>query len=268
MLGRSRGSSSAHDPVFRDGGVRPKLAARGVCVTKGGVHILDDVDLEVASGSFVALIGPSGAGKSTLLQVLAGLEAPNVGIVEKDGVPLTRPGLVAYMPQNDLLLPWRSVVANVSLGLEATGTPKRAARERAFAALKRFGLEEFAHASPTALSGGMRSRVALLRTALLGRDTLLLDEPFGALDALTRRGLQEWLIEVRDELAATILLVTHDVDEALLLADRVVVLTERPARVALDLAVELERPRTMELETTGEFARLKGRLLKALGVVG
>jgi len=248
--------------------VRPKLAARGVRVTKGGVHILDGVDLEVAPGSFVALIGPSGAGKSTLLQVLAGLEAPDAGIVEKDGVPLTRPGLIAYMPQSDLLLPWRSVVANVSLGLEAVGTPKRAARERAFAALERFGLEEFAHASPTALSGGMRSRVALLRTALLGRDALLLDEPFGALDALTRRGLQEWLIGVRDELAATILLVTHDVDEALLLADRVVVLTERPARVALDLAVDLERPRTMELETTGEFARLKGRLLKALGVVG
>jgi ABC-type nitrate/sulfonate/bicarbonate transport system ATPase subunit len=248
--------------------VRPKLATRGVSITKGGVHILDRIELEVASGSFVALIGASGAGKSTLLQVLAGLEAPDAGLAEKDGSPLTRPGLVAYMPQSDLLLPWRSVVANVSLGLEATGTPKWAARERAMGALKRFGLEEFARVSPMALSGGMRSRVALLRTALLERDTLLLDEPFGALDALTRRGLQEWLIEVRDELAATILLVTHDVDEALLLADRVVVLTKRPARVALDLPVNLERPRTMKLETTGEFARLKAQLLEALGVIG
>jgi putative hydroxymethylpyrimidine transport system ATP-binding protein len=248
-------------------GVRPKLAARGVGVTKGGVRILDRVDLEVEPGTFLALIGPSGAGKSTLLNLLAGLEAPTEGVVEKDGRPLTRPGSVAYMPQSDLLLPWRSVVANVALGLEAAGTPKKVARKKALAALEHFGLEEFAKVPPAALSGGMRSRVALLRTALLGRDTLLLDEPFGALDALTRRSLQGWLLGVRDELAATIVLVTHDVDEALLLADRVVVLTKRPGRVALDLPVDLEHPRRMEIETTGEFARLKGRLLEALGVV-
>jgi ABC-type nitrate/sulfonate/bicarbonate transport system ATPase subunit len=223
-------------------GTRPKLTARDIRVEKSGILILDGIYLQVAPGSFVALIGPSGAGKSTLLQVLAGLETPEAGLVEKDGAPLARPGLVAYMPQSDLLLPWRDVVANVSLGLEATGTPKKAARQRAFAALERFGLEEFARHFPAALSGGMRSRVALLRTALLRRDVLLLDEPFGALDALTRRVLQEWLIGVRDELAATIVLVTHDVDEALLLADRVVVLTRRPARVALDLPVDLERP--------------------------
>src|SRR5215210_4864494 len=244
----------------------PKLAARGVSVTKGSVRILDGVELAVEPGTFLALIGPSGAGKSTLLGLLAGLEVPDKGTVEKDGVPLARPGLVAYMPQSDLLLPWRSVVANVSLGLEATGTSRRVARKEALAALERFELEEFARVPPAALSGGMRSRVALLRTALLGRDTLLLDEPFGALDALTRRDIQGWLLGVRDELAATIVLVTHDVDEALLLADRVVVLTHRPARVALDLPVELEHPRTMEMETTGDFVRLKGRLLEALGM--
>ena len=247
--------------------MRPKLAVRGVRVSKGGVRILDGVDLEVEPGMFLALIGPSGAGQSTLLNPLAGLEAPTEGVVEKDGSPLTRPGSVAYMPQSDLLLPWRNVVANVALGLEATGTPKKVAREKALAALEHFGLEEFARVPPAALSGGMRSRVALLRTALLGRDTLLLDEPFGALDALTRRSLQGWLLGVRDELAATIVLVTHDVDEALLLADRVVVLTKRPGRVALDLPVDLERPRTMEIETTEEFACLKGQLLEALGVV-
>ena len=249
-------------------GARPKLAARGVGVEKGGVHILDGVDLEVSAEEFVALIGPSGAGKSTLLGLLAGLEAPSEGSVEKDGAPLLRPGLVSYMPQTDLLLPWRSVVANVALGLEATGVSKKAARERAAGSLERFGLGGFGGASPWALSGGMRSRVALLRTALLGRDVLLLDEPFGALDALTRRGLQEWLLGVRDELAATIVLVTHDVDEALLLADRVVVLSERPASVALDLAVDLERPRTMDQETTRVFAGLKAKLFGALGVLG
>ena len=244
----------------------PKLAAREVSVTKGSIRILDRVDLAVESGTFLALIGPSGAGKSTLLGLLAGLETPDEGVVEKDGALLTRPGLVAYMPQSDLLLPWRSVAANVSLGLEATGTPRRAARKKALVALERFGLEEFAGVSPAALSGGMRSRVALLRTALLGRDTLLLDEPFGALDALTRRDLQCWLLGVRDELAATIVLVTHDVDEALLLADRVVVLSHRPAHITLDLPLDLEHPRTMEMETTGEFAQLKRRLLEALGV--
>jgi putative hydroxymethylpyrimidine transport system ATP-binding protein len=244
----------------------PKLVAREVSVTKGSVRILDRVDLAVEPGTFLALIGPSGAGKSTLLGLLAGLEAPDEGVIEKDGTPLARPGFVSYMPQSDLLLPWRTVVANVSLGLEATGTPRRVARKRALAALERFGLEEFADVSSAALSGGMRSRVALLRTALLGRDTLLLDEPFGALDALTRRDLQGWLLGVRDELAATIVLVTHDVDEALLLADRAVVLSQRPAHVALDLPVEIERPRTMEIETTEEFARLKALLLEALGV--
>jgi ABC-type nitrate/sulfonate/bicarbonate transport system ATPase subunit len=254
--------------VSRDAAARPKLAARGVQASKGGVRILDGLDLAVEGGTFVAVIGPSGAGKSTLLSLLAGLEAPDEGAVEKDGAPLSRPGSVAYMPQSDLLLPWRNVAANVSLGLEATGVPKKKARGRAREALERFGLGEFADRPPWALSGGMRSRVALLRTALLERDVLLLDEPFGALDALTRRHLQEWLLGMRGEFAATVVLVTHDVDEALLLADRVVVLTERPARVALDLDVRLERPRAMAVETTTEFARLKGRLLRALGVAG
>jgi putative hydroxymethylpyrimidine transport system ATP-binding protein len=264
--GRHAGGLTGHAKGAPGANVGPKLAARGVTVTKGSVRILDELDLVIEPGTFVALIGPSGAGKSTLLGLLAGLDTPDEGVVEKDGVPLLRPGFVAYMPQSDLLLPWRSVAGNVSLGLEATGAPRRGARKEALAALERFGLEEFARVPPSALSGGMRSRVALLRTALLGRDTLLLDEPFGALDALTRCDLQGWLLDVRDELAATIVLVTYDIDEALLLADRIVVLSRRPARVALDLLVDLERHRTMEVEMTEGFARLKGRLLEALGV--
>jgi putative hydroxymethylpyrimidine transport system ATP-binding protein len=263
---RHAGNLTGHTKGAPRANAEPKLAARKVTVTKGSVRVLGGLDLVIEPGTFVALIGLSGAGKSTLLGLLAGLESPDEGIIEKDGAALAHPGSVAYMPQSDLLLPWRSVVANVSLGLEATGVPRRAARKEALAALERFGLEEFARVPPAALSGGMRSRVALLRTALLGRDTLLLDEPFGALDALTRRDLQGWLLGVRDELAATIVLVTHDVDEALLLADRVIVLSRRPARVALDLPVDLERPRTMEMETTERFAKLKGHLLEALGV--
>ena len=234
-------------------------------MTKGSVRILDGVDLVVEPGTFVALIGPSGAGKSTLLGLLAGLETPDEGIVEKDGASLVRPGFVAYMPQSDLLLPWRSVVANVSLGLEATGAPKRAARKEALAALERFGLEEFARVSPAALSGGMRSRVALLRTALLGRDTLLLDEPFGALDALTRRDLQGWLLGVRDELAATIVLVTHDVDEALLLADRVIVMTARPGRLSAEVDVPFGAERSSDaLLGRADYAELRRQLREML----
>ncbi|AHY47719.1 ABC-type nitrate/sulfonate/bicarbonate transport system ATPase component [Rubrobacter radiotolerans] len=256
----------------RHGAAKPgrasKLVASGVRVSRGGVEILAGVDLAVESGEFVALIGPSGAGKSTLLGVLSGLDAPDAGTVEKDGEPLARPDLISYMPQSDGLLPWRSVLANAALGLEATGVPRRQARTAALEALKRFGLADFAGVSPTALSGGMRSRVALLRTALLGRDVLLLDEPFGALDALTRRDLRTWLLEVREELAATIVLVTHDVDEALLLADRVVVLSRRPARVAAEVRVPFESPRSGGIETTAEFARLKGRLISLLGGEG
>lgn len=242
----------------------PKLAASGVSVAKGGVHILGGIDLSVESGEFVSVIGPSGCGKSTLLGLLAGLERPDAGVIEKDGEQLTRPESVSFMPQSDLLLPWRTVLANVALGLEAAGEKRKVARDGAMDALRKFGLDDFAYVSPGALSGGMRSRVALLRTALLGRDVLLLDEPFGALDAITRRDLRSWLLDVRDEISATVVLVTHDVDEALLLSDRVVVLSQRPARITADIAVPFARPRTKEVEDTPEFIRLKSRLVAML----
>jgi ABC-type nitrate/sulfonate/bicarbonate transport system ATPase subunit len=168
------------------------------------------------------------------------------------------------MQQRDLLMPWRSVLDNTILGLELGGVGRDAARARARQELERFGLTGFEDAWPAALSGGMRQRAALLRTFLAGRDALLLDEPFGALDALTRAEMQRWLLEVWGADRKTILLVTHDVDEAILLSDRVYVMSPRPGRVALEVTVELPRPRVADLAMTPEFAALKQRLLVPL----
>jgi ABC-type nitrate/sulfonate/bicarbonate transport system ATPase subunit len=170
------------------------------------------------------------------------------------------------MPQRDLLLPWRTVLENVIVPLEIRGVPLAEARERARALLPRFGLGEFANAHPAALSGGLRQRAALLRTLLTDHDLLLLDEPFGALDALTRRELQDWLLELWAEFRQTVLFITHDVEEALYLGDRVIVLTQRPAQVAATFNVELPRPRKRGLITWPDFGLQEAELLQALGV--
>jgi ABC-type nitrate/sulfonate/bicarbonate transport system ATPase subunit len=233
----------------------------------GGSEVvaLDAVDLEVGAGEFVSIVGPSGCGKSTLLDLLAGLLEPTRGRILLDGkVPGELLGQLGYMQQRDLLMPWRSVLDNTILGLELGGVGRDAARARARQELERFGLTGFEDAWPAALSGGMRQRAALLRTFLAGRDALLLDEPFGALDALTRAEMQRWLLEVWGADRKTILLVTHDVDEAILLSDRVYVMSPRPGRVALEVTVELPRPRVADLAMTPEFAALKQRLLVPL----
>ena len=229
------------------------------------VEALAGADLEAARGAFVSLLGPSGCGKSTILQVLAGLLVPSAGAAAVDGADaIGRPGLAAYMPQRDLLLPWRRVEGNAALGAELAGTPRGEARARARALYGRFGLEGFGRAWPSQLSGGMRQRLALLRTFLMPRGTLLLDEPFGALDALTRRGMQGWLQDVWARDGRTVLLVTHDIDEALLLSDAVCVLSPRPGRVVERLDVPLPRPRRAAAAATAPFAALKARVLAAL----
>jgi NitT/TauT family transport system ATP-binding protein len=170
------------------------------------------------------------------------------------------------MPQRDLLLPWRDALGNAALALEAAGVPRREARRRAAPLFERFGLAEFESARPAELSGGMRQRVAFMRTLLPGRPVLLLDEPFGALDSITRASMQEWLGQALAEEPRTVVLVTHDVQEALVLADRVVVLSPRPGRVVAELDVDLPRPRVRrELVATPEFAELERRALEALG---
>ena len=231
------------------------------------LEALRDFSLQVEPGQFVTIIGPSGCGKSTLFNLIVGLDEPDAGEIWLDGRPVPRrAGLFGYMPQRDLLLPWRSVVANASLARELHGVPPERARAAAAELLPLFGLQEFASAYPAALSGGMRQRVALLRTILTDREVLLLDEPFGALDALTRRELQDWLLRAWEQFGRTVLFITHDVAEALYLGDRVIVLSPRPGQVVSDLAVDLPRPRRQSMLADPRFGRQVAHLLQALGV--
>jgi len=235
--------------------------------TDGPVTVIERLSMRADAGEFVAIIGPSGSGKSTLFNIIAGLEMPDSGAVIIDGADVTgRRGQVAYMPQRDALLPWRSVIENAVLATIVQRGDVTAATREARALLDDFGLTGWGDARPAMLSGGMRQRAALLRTVLWHRPIMLLDEPFGALDALTRAQLQQWLLGLWHRLDRTILLVTHDIDEALLLADRVYALTPRPARIALEVAVDLPRPRSYTVVADPAFARLKLRLQQVLMV--
>ena len=227
--------------------------------------VLDGVDFSVDDGEFVSIIGPSGCGKSTLLNIIAGLEEPSQGTVWLQGQEAAqRLGHLGYMHQKDLLLPWRTALDNAILGLEVQGIPRRQARARALALTERFGLKGFEHMYPSSLSGGMRQRAAFLRTVLSEKEVVLLDEPFGALDALTRAQMQEWLQDLWSTFRKTVVLVTHDVDEAVFLSDRIYVLTARPGQVKMVLSVDLPRPRSYEIVTREPFISLKAKLLTAI----
>jgi NitT/TauT family transport system ATP-binding protein len=245
--------------------VTAAVDARAVTRRFGQLTALDGVDLRVAHGEVLAIVGPSGCGKSTLLELLAGLQEPDEGTIA--GAPAERLRRCALMPQRDLLLPWRDALANAGLALECAGATRTDARRAAAPLFERFGLEGFERAHPSELSGGMRQRVAFVRTLLAGRPVLLLDEPFGALDAITRAGMQEWLAEALASEPRTVVLVTHDVEEALFLADRAVVLSPRPGRVVCELRVEIPRPRQRRATVTSpRFLELRERAMEALGV--
>src|SRR4051812_24866953 len=220
----------------------------------GAVRALDGVSLRVRRHETVAVVGPSGCGKSTLLELVCGLIAPDTGRV--DGAP------AALMPQRDGLLPWLSALDNAGLALRIGGASKAQARRRAHEHLVAFGLEGFAGARPRELSGGMRQRVAFVRTLLAGRPVLCLDEPFGSLDALTRQQMQQWLAGALTREPRTVLLVTHDVEEAALLADRIVLLSPRPGRVVDTLDVPIARPRH---RSDLAVVELRERALRRLG---
>jgi ABC-type nitrate/sulfonate/bicarbonate transport system ATPase subunit len=243
--------------------VSEPLSFQSVTRRFGALTALAQIDLELRAGELTAVVGPSGCGKSTLLELVAGLQEPDEGRVGVLGAtsPDARRAACAYMPQRDLLLPWRDALANAALALECQGVNRAEARRRAVPLFERFGLAEFERVRPAELSGGMRQRVAFLRTLLPGRPVLLLDEPFGALDAITRADLQEWLAGALAEEPRTVLLVTHDVEEAVFLADRIVVLSPRPGRVIADFDVDLPRPRSV---TAPGFAELKARALETL----
>jgi len=232
----------------------------------GGTMVaIEDISFSVNAGEFVALVGPSGCGKSTLLNVTAGLMPPTRGDILIDGVAVEdRRPYFGYMFQSDLLMPWADIRKNVALGLEILGTPRREARERAMEILKEFELDQFADKYPIQLSGGMRQRVAFMRTLLCNRSVLLLDEPFGALDALTRSVMQEWLLGVWERTKPTSILLTRGGEEAIFLADRVLMMTARTGRSGKEVSVDLGRPRDHSVLTTPEFNVIKEEILEEL----
>jgi ABC-type nitrate/sulfonate/bicarbonate transport system ATPase subunit len=256
---------NADGPGTEQGRAEHRVEVRGAAKSFGALEVLRDLTLAVRPGEFAAVIGPSGSGKSTLFNLVSGLEQPDAGAVLVDGEPArARSGHVAYMPQNDLLFPWRTVLDNPALGLEAQGTRRKEARRQAAELFEVFGLDGFQRAYPAQLSGGMRQRAALLRTVVLGRPVLLLDEPFGALDSLTRTDMQLWLSQMWLRYRWTVVLVTHDIREAVLLADTVHVLSPRPATVVERIELPRTGPRSRDTLTEPESAAAEKRVLAAL----
>ena len=242
-----------------------KLAVNECTKTFGATVALAPTTLAIEPGEFVSLVGPSGCGKSTLFNVVSGLLRPDNGRVEIDGVDVTgQSGHVGYMLQKDLLIPWRSVVDNITLGAALTRGVTKADRTQAVDFARRYGLGDFLDHYPHALSGGMRQRVALMRTLATNHDLLLLDEPFGALDSQTRLEMQQWLLEVWSESQRTVLFVTHDVDESIFLSDRILVMSPRPGRIVSELVVNLPRPRTLQQMTEPDFIAVKRQILDLL----
>ena len=228
--------------------------------------VLDDISLNVKAGEFVSVLGPSGSGKSTILRIAAGLLEPEVGQVLIDGLDLTsQPRLVGYMPQRDLLFDWKTLKQNAALPLLAAGLSKKEAYTRVEQMLPVFGLQGFSEYYPYQLSGGMRQRAAMLRTVLIESDLMLLDEPFASLDALTRENLQSWLLGVWERFRRSVLFVTHSIDEAIYLSDRIYVISERPGRIVRELSINLPRPRSKTVLVTSAFAEYKRAMISALG---
>ncbi|MBZ9775260.1 ABC transporter ATP-binding protein [Mesorhizobium sp. CO1-1-8] len=238
-----------------------RLELRHVRKAFGGLDVLADISLSVGAGEFVSILGPSGAGKSTLFQLLTGAEHGE-GEMLFDGARLDDHGRhFAFMPQRDALMPWRRILDNTTLGLEVQGMRRQAARACVAPLFAEFGLAGFERHFPAQLSGGMRQRAALLRTVVQQRDMLLLDEPFGALDALTRTAMQRWLEQMWRQHRWTALLITHDVREAVFLSDRIYVLSARPARIVREIKVPLPRPRSLGGEHARQASALEAEIL-------
>ncbi|WP_201781149.1 ABC transporter ATP-binding protein [Ornatilinea apprima] len=245
-----------------------KVDHLGVTYEMGGrqkVNVLQDIDFEANEGSFVCILGPSGCGKSTLFNVIAGLISPTRGNIYLDGQSINgKTGLVGYMFQKDLLLPWRSIIENIYLGAEIQkrNMPESAAKAQML--VEKYGLSGFEDYYPKFLSGGMRQRAAFLRTMMLDNKVMLLDEPFGALDAQTRLSMQEWLHEVWRDSKKTIIFITHDVDEAIFLAEKVLVLSHRPSTILEYVDIPLPENRNYEMMGEPEIIKLRSEMFKII----
>lgn len=241
------------------------LEAKNIKKSFVRLHTLENISLHLNRKEFVTILGPSGCGKSTLFSIIAGIALPDQGDVIIEGEKYTGiAGRVSFMHQKDLLLPWRNILDNVCLPLFLKGINQRQAHAEALPHFALFGLEGFEKYYPAQLSGGMRQRAALLRTFMFSQDIMLLDEPFGGLDALTRQTMQQWLMNVMEEIESSVLLITHDVDEALLLSDRVYVLSHRPAEIRKEFRVNLKRPRGLNSFAEPEYIQLKESVLACL----
>ena len=227
-----------------------------------GMDVLGGISLQVKRGEFVSILGPSGAGKSTLFRLLTGGVTADGGEIRFDGAALGNISPFAFMPQRDALMPWRRIIDNTTLGLEVQGVSRSAARAKVAPLFAEFGLDGFERHYPAQLSGGMRQRAALLRTVVQDRAMLLLDEPFGALDALTRTGMQRWLMTMWSHHNWTALLITHDVREAVFLSDRIYALSARPARVMREFAVPI--PRSRRHLASAESSHIEAEILDTL----
>lgn len=230
--------------------------------TFGERSVLDNITIHVANGEFVALIGPSGSGKSTLFQLIGGILVPDSGTIQLDGEPMQgRTGMIGYMPQQPSLFPWRTVLDNVVLAAELKGPPNY---EEARALLLKAGLVDYEKAYPNELSGGMKQRVAFIRALLSKQSLLCLDEPFSALDEFTRMNMQQWLLRIWEEHRKSVLLITHNIEEAIFLADRIYVFSKRPAHIKAEIRVPFSRPRQEHLFESAEFFELKQQIFKHL----
>lgn len=246
-----------------------KLEIQGVSKAFDGRPVLKDVSLTVGKGELVCLLGVSGGGKTTLFNIIAGLLKPDTGRVLIDGQDVTgRPGEVSYMMQKDLLLPFRTIEDNVALPLLLKGTGKKEARARAVALFEEFGLKGTEKQYPAQLSGGMRQRAAFLRTWLFSQNVALLDEPFSALDPLTRRSVHRWYLEVMERIHLTTCFITHDVDEAVLLSDRVCLLTGKPGTISHELVIREPKPRPADFNLSVAFLDYKKQILSIINESG
>lgn len=227
--------------------------------------IIQDISMELREGEIVSLLGASGGGKTTLFNIIAGLSQPDEGSIQMDGLDITgKPGHVSYMLQKDLLFPYRTIVDNVALPLLIRGEKKAAAREKAASYFEEFGLSGTESKYPSQLSGGMRQRAALLRTYLFSENVALLDEPFSALDMMTKSAVHEWYLDVMEKIKLSTLLITHDIDEAILLSDRIYLLTGKPGTLTKELVIKETKPRRKDFHLSEEFLQYKREIIAHL----
>ena len=243
----------------------PVLEVKGVSKSFDGEEIIRNISLELKEGEIVSLLGVSGGGKTTLFNIIAGLSTPDAGNIYLEGQEITgKPGNISYMLQKDLLLPYRTLVDNVALPLTIRGMKKSEAREKAAGYFEEFGLEGAEKKYPAEISGGMKQRAALLRTYLFSEKVALLDEPFSALDMLTKASVHEWYLDVMEKIKLSTLFITHDIDEAILLSDRIYLLTGKPGSITKEIVIKESKPRKKDFNLSENFLQYKREIISHL----